>query len=216
MAAVFSRAVRYIAMRGQRRCNLIEASNSVEVLEVREQSLIDLVEAKTPGQTRLTMCVQCGTCGGSCPSGPDMDHTPRQIFAMLRAGLKNEVLKSNTPWYCVSCYLCTVRCPQEVRITDLMYTLKRMSVEAGLYEDSTAPDLSETFVDYIERYGRSFEFGLATRHNLRHRPLSMPGMAPMGLGMLTKGRMDLTPHSIQGIDQLRAILSHAEDLEDMQ
>ena len=181
-----------------------------------DMSLVELVEGETPGDARLAMCIQCGTCGGSCPSGPDMDHTPRQIFAMLRAGLKSEALKSNAPWYCVSCYLCTVRCPQEIRITDLMYTLKRMSVEAGLFEDRTAPDLSETFVDYVERYGRSFEFGLATRHNLRHRPLSMPGMAPMGLGMLTKGRMDLTPHSIENMDQLRAILRRAKQLEAVQ
>jgi len=94
-----------------------------------------------------------------------------------------------------------------------MYTLKRMSVAAGLYEDSTAPDLSDTFVGYVERYGRSFEFGLATRHNLRHRPLSLPGMAPMGLGMLTKGRMDLTPHGIERMDQLSAILERAKALE---
>ncbi len=179
-------------------------------------SLIDRVEAATPGDTRLNMCIQCGTCGGSCPSGPDMDHTPRQIFALMRAGMREEVCKSNTAWFCVSCYLCTVRCPQEVRITDLMYTIKRLSVEAGLYRDSTAPDLSETFVDYIQRYGRSFEFGLATRHNLRHRPLSMPGMAPMGMGMLSKGRMDLTPHRIEGIDQLRAILRRAEQVEAVQ
>ncbi len=185
-------------------------------LVAEDMSLVEMVESKTPGDARLLMCIQCGTCGGSCPSGPDMDHSPRQLFAMLRAGLKSDVLKSNTPWYCVSCYLCTVRCPQEIRITDLMYTLKRMSVEAGLYEDSTAPDLSETFVDYVERYGRSFEFGLATRHNLRHRPLSIPGMAPMGLGMLTKGRMDLTPHRIEGMDQLRAILRRAEQLEAVQ
>jgi heterodisulfide reductase subunit C/quinone-modifying oxidoreductase subunit QmoC len=194
---------------------LAERSDFIELV-AEDVNLVEMVENKTPGDARLVMCIQCGTCGGSCPSGPDMDHTPRQIFAMLRAGLKSDVLKSNTPWYCVSCYLCTVRCPQEIRITDLMYTLKRMSVEAGLFEDTTAPDLSETFVDYVERYGRSFEFGLATRHNLRHRPLSMPGMAPMGLGMLTKGRMDLTPHRIDGMDQLRAILQRAKHLEAVQ
>lgn len=182
----------------------------------REPTFLEIVEVNTPTDARLKMCIQCGTCGGSCPSGPDMDHTPRQIFAMVRAGMVDEVLKSNTPWYCVSCYLCTVRCPQEVHITDLMYTLKRMSVEAGLYKDSCAQDLSETFVDYVEEYGRSFEFGLATRHNLRHRPLSVPSMAPMGLGMLTKGRMDLTPHRIQGISQLRAILKRAKELEALQ
>ncbi len=194
---------------------MAERSDFIELV-AEDMSLVQMVESKTPGDARLAMCIQCGTCGGSCPSGPDMDHTPRQLFAMLRAGLGTEVLKSNTPWYCVSCYLCTVRCPQEIRITDLMYSLKRMSVEAGLFEDSTAPDLSETFVDYVERYGRSFEFGLATRHSLRHRPLSVPGMAPMGLGMLTKGRMDLTPHRIEGMDQLRAILRRAEQLEAVQ
>jgi hypothetical protein len=38
-------------------------------------------------------------------------------------------------------------------------------------------------------------------------------MAALGLGMLTKGRMDLTPHKIDGLDQLQAILSKAKQLE---
>jgi hypothetical protein len=38
----------------------------------------------------------------------------------------------------------------------------------------------------------------------------------MGLGMLTKGRMDLTPHRIDGMDQLRAILQRAKHLEAVQ
>ncbi len=176
-------------------------------------AFLEQVMAQTPGEARLRMCIQCGTCGGSCPSGSDMDHTPRQIFAMVRAGMKDEVLRSNTPWYCVSCYLCTVRCPQEIHITDLMYTLKRMAIERGHYEERAAPDFSATFVDLVEEYGRSFELGLATRHLLRHRPLSAPSMAPMGWGMLSKGRMDLAPRRIRRMDQLRAILTRAKEVE---
>lgn len=52
-----------------------------------------------------------------------MDHTPRQLFAMIRAGMHDEALKSNTPWICVSGYHCVVRCPQGVHITDVMYDL---------------------------------------------------------------------------------------------
>lgn len=176
-------------------------------------TFIDEVKAATLGDSRLDMCIQCGTCGGSCPSAMDMDHTPRHLFAMIRGDMKEEVLASNTPWYCVSCYLCTVRCPQEVHITDLMYTLKRMAIEADLFDDSSAPDLSQTFVGHVESYGRSFEFGLATQHYLRHRPLSLVGTAQMGLGMLSMGRLDLTPHRIEGIDQLKAILGRAKELE---
>ncbi|MBI5666496.1 MAG: 4Fe-4S dicluster domain-containing protein [Chloroflexi bacterium] len=176
-------------------------------------SFLEEVMDATPGDSRLQMCIQCGTCGGSCPSAADMDNTPRQIFAMIRADMREAVLRSNTPWYCVSCYYCTVRCPQEVHITDVMYTLKSMAIRDKLYDDSTAPDFSQTFIGYIENFGRSFEFGLATRHNLRHRPFQLPSMVPMGLGMLTKGRMDLTPQRIDRVEQLQAILSRAIELE---
>ena len=142
-----------------------------------------------------------------------MDHTPRMLFAMIRAGMREDVLKSNTPWICVSCYHCVVRCPQEVHITDVMYTLKSMAIQAKLYQDSTAPDFSITFVDMVESYGRSFEFGLASRHYLKHFPLRLPGMAPMGFGMLTKGRMDITPNRIKDIKQLQTILKRAKELD---
>ena len=181
--------------------------------QIEDLTLLDEVSARTAGISRLEMCIQCGTCGGSCPSSADMDHTPRQLFAMLRAGMREAALKSNTPWVCVSCYHCVVRCPQNVHIADVMYTLKGMAIDAKLFQDSTAPDFSQTFVDMVEEYGRGFEFGLATRHYLRHFPLRIPGMAPMGLGLLSKKRMSITPNRIKGIKQLTAILDRAKELE---
>lgn len=175
--------------------------------------LQEVLEA-TPGDCRLEMCIQCGTCGGSCPSGPDMMHTPRQIFAMIRADMKDEVLATNTPWYCVSCYYCVVRCPQEVHITDVMYTLKAMAIKANHFQEKAAAGFSKTFVDYVESYGRSFELGLATRHYLRHQPLQLVKGATMGLGMLSKGRMDITPERIEDRDQLKKILQRAKELEE--
>lgn len=172
------------------------------------------VRAIIPRNARLEMCIQCGTCGGSCPSAADMDHTPRMIFAMVRAGLRDEVLRSNTPWMCVSCYLCAVRCPQEVHIPDVMYGLKAIATREGLVPNSVAPDFSRTFVNNIHRYGRSYEVGLIARHYLRHYLARLPGMAPMGIGMLAKGRMGLRPpKTIKGRDGLRKILVRAAELE---
>ncbi len=186
------------------------------VAQARAPTFFEEVVKSTPGgPTNLELCLQCGTCGGSCPSGADMDHTPRALFAMISAGMKKQVLSSNTPWYCVSCYYCTVRCPQEIHITDLMYTLKRMAIKEGYYRESSAadvPDFSQTFIGYVENYGRSFELGLATRYHLSHHPLDMVKMAPMGLGMWRKGRMDLTPKRIKNLNQLKAILEKAKQL----
>jgi heterodisulfide reductase subunit C len=168
---------------------------------------------ETPGDSRLEMCIQCGTCGGSCPAAEEMDHTPRQIFAMIRADMKEEVLSSNMPWYCVSCYYCMVRCPQEVHIPDIMYTLKSMAVQAKHYPESTGADLSKLFSSYVEKEGRVFEFGLAALHSMRHLPVNVLDLSQMGLGLMVKGRMELLPTRIEGQSQLQAILNRADQIE---
>lgn len=183
------------------------------VTQARAPTFLDEVIAAAPGETHLKKCIQCGTCGGSCPSGADMDHTPRALFALINADMKDAVLKSNTPWYCVSCYYCTVRCPQEVHITDLMYTIKRIAVKEGQFDDAKAPDFSKTFINWVENYGRSFELGLMGQHMLQHNPFGVFKIAGMGIGMVTKGRMDFTPTRIKGMDSLKAILTRAKQLE---
>jgi heterodisulfide reductase subunit C len=165
------------------------------------------------GVSRLQMCIQCGTCGGSCPSAADMNHTPRLLFAMIRAGMRDAVLASNTPWMCVSCHFCVVRCPQDVHITDVMYALKGIATKAGRNPDAKAPEFARVFVHNIHTYGRSFEVGLVARHYLRHQVRRLPGMAPMGMGMFARGRIGLMPKRIRGVEGLRAILDRAAALE---
>jgi heterodisulfide reductase subunit C2 len=176
-------------------------------------SFLDEVISATPGGDALRDCIQCGTCGGSCPSGPDMQHTPRQIFALIRAGERDIVLKSNTPWYCVSCYYCTVRCPYDIPVTEIMYTLKRMAVRDKVYDDSKAPDFSKTFIHWVEEFGRSFELGLMGVHMIRHNPFGAFKIMDMGVGMVTKGRMAFAPSRIKGLDGLKHILAKAKELE---
>jgi heterodisulfide reductase subunit C len=189
------------------------ATQTISGTAPRHRNFMAEVASLTAGDSRLEMCIQCGTCGGSCPSAADMDHTPRMLFAMVRAGMKDQVLRSNTPFMCVSCYFCAVRCPQEIHIPDVMYVLKAMATRDGLMPDKTAPDFSRTFVNNIHRYGRSFEVGLVLRHYLRHYLTRLPGMAPMGIGMVTKGRIGFRPHQIKGRDGLRKILVRAAELE---
>ncbi len=132
---------------------------------------------------------------------------------MLKAGMREEVLRSNTFWQCVSCYHCVVRCPQNIHITDVMYALKCMAVEEGRYQSSIAPQFSQTFVDMVESNGRSFELGLASIHYLKHFPLRLPSLTPMAVGMLTRKRMTIMPKRIKQLSQLKAILEKAKELE---
>lgn len=178
-----------------------------------DSDFIEQVIANTPSDCHLEMCIQCGTCGASCPSAQAMDHTPRQLFAMIRAGLKEEVLASNTPWYCAACYYCMIRCPQDVHVTDIMYTLKRMSEATKLHQDSVAPDFSKAFTRWVLNSGRAFELGLMAEHRLRHNPLGAVGIADMALGLVSKRRMAFRPRRIKDVEGYRRIIAKARELE---
>ncbi len=184
---------------------------AAHIAEKKGTFLEEVIEA-TPGGERLVHCLQCGSCGGSCPSGAEMQYTPRALIAMIGANDRDAVLAANTMWACVSCYFCTSRCPQDIPITDIIYTLKRLSIAEKRYQDTDAPALAKTFTDFVDRYGRSFEFGLATGYHLLKRPISMMKMGPMGLQMFTRGRMALRPTKIRQIEQLQAIINKAKEL----
>ncbi|MEN6458332.1 MAG: 4Fe-4S dicluster domain-containing protein [Thermoguttaceae bacterium] len=175
--------------------------------------LAEVIEA-TPGGEQLVHCLQCGSCGGSCPSSADMEYTPRTLIAMINAGERDAVLAANTMWACVSCYSCTTRCPQNIPITDIMYTLKRMAIAEGRYSKTDAPAMAKTFTDFVEMFGRSYEVGLAIGYHAfkRWKPIELMKMGPMGIKMLFRRRMAFMPSRIRQIDQLRAIIKKAKEL----
>lgn len=166
-----------------------------------------------PGGEKIRHCIQCGTCSASCPTVFKMDHSPRKLFAMAKAGMREDVLSSNTIWYCVSCYTCHVRCPRGIKLTDIMYILKRLSVFYGLYARGTAsPALSRSFVRIVNRYGRNHESELIMRLYMKTRPLGLLGMLPLGLMLFIRGRMPIFPHRIKKIRELKSIIRQARAL----
>ncbi len=155
----------------------------------------------------LNTCIQCGTCSGTCPVAPYMDYTPRQIIALINQGKKEEVLQSNTFWYCASCYHCTVRCPQDINITELMYALKRYSIWKGQHKEGLiGPTFSEAFVKMIVRGGRSFEPVLAPSYifsfGMRELLLEIQGATEL----LLKGRLPLLPPRIKRLDNFKRMI----------
>jgi heterodisulfide reductase subunit C/quinone-modifying oxidoreductase subunit QmoC len=172
----------------------------------------DEIISSTPGGERLLDCIQCGTCGGSCPNGDEMDHTPRKLFAMIGADMRQEVLTADAPWMCVSCYLCGSRCPQNIPITEIMYTIKRKSIAGGWARHRDGPALARAFTELVDQYGRSFELGLASRFYLSQKPASLLRMGPLGMSLFKRGRISLMPTRIKAIGQLRAIIEKAKEL----
>ena len=69
-------------------------------------------------------CYQCGNCSAACPAVEFMDIPPHQVIRLVQMGLTEELLKTNTPWICLACINCTVKCPRGVDIARVMEGLR--------------------------------------------------------------------------------------------
>jgi heterodisulfide reductase subunit C len=156
----------------------------------------------------IDVCIQCGTCSGSCPAVEYMDHSPRQIIAMIRADLKDQVVNSDTIWCCSSCYNCTVRCPKNIKITEMMYALKRYCIWKHAYRKGViGPAFSRRFVGIVVKTGKSYEPGLAPTFMLKYGIRGMIDNMTMGMNLLRKRRMALIPKKVKRIENFRRVLN---------
>lgn len=163
------------------------------------------------GGERIRNCIQCGLCSASCPLSPYMDYTPRRLIHMAREGFKRDVLGSFTIWLCTSCYSCTVQCPRRIRVTDIMYALKRRAIEDGVYPKRfPIPVLASEFGAMIRRRGRVTESWLILRVFLKTAIFRLLGMSKLGSKLFFSGRMGLVPESIQDRKQLQTLLDAVE------
>ena len=163
------------------------------------------------GGERIRNCIQCGTCSASCPLSPYMDFTPRRLIHMAREGFKRDVLESFTIWLCTSCYSCTVECPRKIRVTDIMYALKRRAIEDGVFPKRfPIPILASQFGAMIRNRGRVTESWLIVKVFLRTSIFKLLGMSKLGTKLFLSGRMEIMPASIRGRKQLQVLLDAVE------
>lgn len=164
-----------------------------------------------PGCEELEHCIQCGTCSGMCPLSIYMDYTPRRIMNLARAGFRDEVLRSNTIWLCSSCYACTVECPKGIKVTSIMYALKRRAIREKKYPKRfPIPVLAEQFFSMVRAKGRTTEGRLALQMVLRTSPMQLLGMGKLGLKLLKTGRLSPKQESIRQTEQLGRLLDAVE------
>ncbi len=154
-----------------------EKTDGNEIRESKEDSAIDLSEcdrnfkyelSKEAGAENIMACFSCGTCTGGCPvRAVDERYNPRKIIRMALLGMKEAVLSSDFIWLCSSCYTCQERCPQNVRIPEVMTVLKNFAVKLGYIP---SPFIQQ--VKLLVKFGRLYE--VDEFDNKKRKALSLP------------------------------------------
>lgn len=105
-----------------------------------------------PSRQTFLHCMQCGSCTGSCPLGPAMEYPPRQLILQARSGKLRKVMESPSLWMCVGCYVCSLRCPRSIELTDALWpALRDRAMQEGIQPPG---ELQEAFHN-IHLYGNS-------------------------------------------------------------
>lgn len=179
-------------------------------------------EVIAAGGEGIAACYQCGTCSGGCPTVSAMDYTPRQIIRMVNLGMRDRVLRSRTIWLCASCYQCQVRCPREVKITEVMAALKSIAMRDGYNSNIASPRAASfyrSFNEIVSNLGRQFEpllllkSTLGSRESIASKIGYLIKTAPFGITLMKKGKIHLKPVKIARDDEVKKIFENVAKME---
>ena len=177
------------------------------------QEVFDKVDA---GE-EIKMCMNCGVCAASCPLSQQMDYPPRQIFSLIRAGKRDEVLNAKSILLCTSCYACKVRCPRKIPVVDVMHGLAHYAIQQGILTRRDTANFGREFWNQVYKLGRIDEKELPRKvffaGGFIEGIKNMVKYSDMGIKLVLHKRMKLLPErKIKGIQSLRKMLDKAGEL----
>ena len=169
------------------------------------QELSDIIK-KISG-INFNTCLQCKTCTNGCPFVAGMDYAPNQVLRLVQLGMEEEVLHSGTIWVCVGCNTCSSACPMAIDIPAVMDALRHKAMEKGV--KIPEPDIlhfHEEVLNTVRKYGRTHKLEIMMRYKLK----TMDLLSDMGMGlkMLKKRKLDLTPSKIKDKDAIGKIFKN--------
>lgn len=87
----------------------------------------------------LNACMNCGACTAVCPAAEYYNYDPRRIVDAVQARDDQsieELLRSETIWYCGECMSCRPRCPRGNTPAYVIQALRKLSQKYGFFTSS--------------------------------------------------------------------------------
>ena len=158
-------------------------------------------------------CIQCGTCTASCPNAFAMDLTPRRLWRLVLMGQTDAVYASKTFSLCSACYVCTLRCPRGLPLTDAMSRLKQLAGPRRLDHLRAGDLFYRNFIASVRRHGRVREMEFMTLYFAQMMNPWLPfRFASLGMRLMRKGKVALQLPS-RGSGRLEKIFRKVEEME---
>jgi Fe-S oxidoreductase len=114
-------------------------------------------------KNRVVSCLECGKCTAVCPISRFNDsYSPRRLVTQGLFYGMDDLISDKLLWSCLTCLLCSRRCPVDVRYSEYMRDVRAEAHDRGYWgtpshggalhhimEIAAAPDLKQHRTDWI-------------------------------------------------------------------
>ena len=173
------------------------AKNKKDLNKIKED-LLNYIEPN------IYNCYQCGKCTASCPMVDVFEYKPNQIIRLVLMDRIDKILDSNSIFLCLSCEICSSRCPQEVHIATIMNFIRNESWKLGEFKIKNIARFYNIFLRLAGIFGRSFEPGLIMGMNILSGRFFND--ADVAVKILRKRKIKMLPEFIKGRKQVSKVI----------
>ncbi len=176
------------------------------MIHLNEDNQMLVNEIKAGSGINFGTCLHCQCCANGCPFLEGMDYAPNAVLRLIQLGMEEETLKCSTIWVCVGCNTCSSVCPMAIDIPAVMDGLRHRALKKGVkIAEPDVLNFHNQVLNTIKKYGRTHKLEIM----LRYKFSKMDLLSDMGVGlkMLQKRKLDLTPSKIQDKKAIEKIFS---------
>jgi heterodisulfide reductase subunit C/nitrate reductase gamma subunit len=130
-------------------CNFEQLMDKTTPISLSDQKRD--VSSQLPGAETFVHCFGCQTCTTVCPVVMNYENPqeivgllPHQIMNCLGLGLTEMATGPQMLWDCLTCYQCQEHCPQNVKVTEVLYGLKNLSIKNACMPPKEDAEVSES------------------------------------------------------------------------
>ncbi len=95
---------------------------------------------------KLNICIQCGTCTGSCPIKFRSPLNMRRLVRQTYFSPDPSLFKRPELWACTTCSTCSLRCPAGVKNVELIMGIRNLLANQGEVPATIRDALENTFL----------------------------------------------------------------------
>jgi len=112
-------------------------------------------------------------------------------------------------WICTSCEICGTRCPNDIKMAEVMDVLKELAIKENNIKEKRIQTFNAIFLNTVKSRGRIHEIMMMGKYKLKTGDLFSD--TELGMKLFLKGKLPLLSKKVKALKTLKKIFDRSID-----